>query len=185
MAARPCVPPFTIRRGSRLIGAGSHAGKLVVMAADHRGFRLKELLKKALRRRGWRVKDVGTRSVRRVDYPVYAARAARIVGKTQGRKAVGVAVCGSSIGMCVAAGKVRGVIPANPRSVAVARLTRTHNNSNYLSLSAAAMRSRAAFAVTLAWLAEPFYTDPVRHRNYLRRYLQTVALEPAPRRRAR
>ncbi len=185
MAAHDSIPPFTIRRGSRLIGAGSHAGKLVVMAADHRGFRLKELVKKALRRRGWRVKDMGTHSPRRVDYPVYAARAARIVGRTQGRGAVGVAVCGSSIGMCVAAGKVPGVIPANPRNVAVARLTRTHNNSNYLSLSGEAMSAKAALAVTLAWLAEPFYTDPVLHRSYLRRYLQTVALELDPRRRAR
>lgn len=159
------------------VPVGGHQGKTVYLAADHRGFALKEWLRGALRRRGWRVVDVGARSGRRTDYPLITLRAARPVGRSAGRRAVGIGVCGTGVGVCIVAAKVPGVLPASPVSVAGARETRTHNNSNFLSLSADVLSRAKALAVAEAWLREPFYTDPVRDAPYLRRYLQTVRLD--------
>ncbi len=171
------VPAAVIRAGDRSVAIGSHVGKTIVLGADHRGFKLKEWLKPRLKRMGYRVVDVGTRSPRRVDYPVYGAKIARPVGRSQGRKSVGIGVCGSGIGISIAAGKVPGVLPAMPSTLAAAKETRTHNNTNFLALSADWMTPQRALAITKAWLATAFYTDPARDRPYLRRYLQTVKLD--------
>jgi len=167
----------TIKIRGTLVPVGSHAGKTVYLGADHRGFRLKEWLKPRLRRLGFRVVDVGCHSPKRVDYPVVALRIARPVGRSAGRRAVGIGVCGSSIGIALVAGKVPGVLPANPATTAAARETRTHNNTNFLALSGNSMSPRKALAVAKAWLAKPFAADPARDARYIRRYLQTIRLD--------
>lgn len=174
---RDNLGPGILKFRGRRVPIGSHKGKLVVLGADHRGYWLKERLKAALRRKGWRVRDVGPRSAKPVDYPDFAARVARAVGRSAGSRAVGIGVCNSGIGMAVAAGKIRGVFPANPVTVAAARETRSHNNTNFLSLSAGRLNPRQALALAEAWLAEPFYRDPSREGRFLRRYLKTAALE--------
>jgi ribose 5-phosphate isomerase B len=121
--------------------------------------------------------DTGTHSPKRVDYPVITARAARPVSRSGGRRAVGIGVCGSGNGVSIVAAKLPGVLPAMPGTVAAARETRTHNNTNFLSLSSDHMRAAEAFRIADAWLAERFYTDPVRDKPYLRRYLQTIRLD--------
>jgi ribose 5-phosphate isomerase B len=161
---------------------GSHANKTIILGADHRGVRLKNWLKPRLRRMGFRVRDVGVHSTKRCDYPLVAARIAGPVGRTLGRDAVGIGICGSGIGISVAAGKIPGVHPAMPSTVAAARETRTHNNTNFLALSADWMTPKRALAVTAAWLTEAFFTDPRRDAPYLRRFVQTVNLERARRR---
>jgi ribose 5-phosphate isomerase B len=171
--------PAVLRSRLGPVPVGSHARKTIVLGADHRGFRLKEWLKPRLRKLGHRVIDLGTRSPRRVDYPVYGARIARKIGRSRGASAVGIGVCGSGIGIAIAAGKVPGVLPAMPATVRAARETRTHNNTNFLALSADSMSPARALAVAKAWLAQPFYADPAREAAYLRRYLQTLRLERA------
>ena len=156
---------------------GSHAGKTIYLAGDHRGFAMKERLKRHLRARGWKVVDTGTHSPKRVDYPVVTARAARPVSRSAGRRAVGIGVCGSGNGVSIVAAKLPGVLPAMPGSVAAAKEARTHNNTNFLSLSSDHMSIAEAFRIADAWLAERFYTDPARDRPYLRRYLQTIKLD--------
>ena len=79
------------------------------------------------------------------------------------------------------AGKVPGVLPANPSTVAAARETRTHNNTNFLSLSGDFMTPKKALAIAKAWLTRPFAADPVRDAAYVRRYVQTVRLDRAKR----
>lgn len=170
-----------IRAGKRLVPTGSHEGKRIFIGADHRGFRLKETLKRALRRQGWKVTDLGTHSPRRTDYPIPIIKVARAVGRTEGRKAVGIGICGSGIGASIPAAKVRGVHPALVHTVARARETRSHNNTNFLSLPASELSLAEALAVVTAWLREPFYTDPLRDAAYLRRYLQTAKLDDARR----
>lgn len=169
--------PASLRSGRHTVAIGNHAGKTIVLGADHRGYTLKEWLKPRLKKLGYRVVDVGTRGPDRVDYPVYGVKIARPVGRTQGRSAVGIGVCGSGIGIAIAAGKVPGVLPAMPSTVAAAKETRTHNNTNFLALSADWMTPQKALAITKAWLDAAFYTDPARDRPYLRRYLQTVRLD--------
>lgn len=169
--------PTVLRTAGGLVPIGSHAGKTIYLAGDHRGFRLKNRLRHHLRARGWKVVDEGTHSARRVDYPLITLKAARPVSRSGGRRAVGIGVCGSGIGICIVAAKLPGILPAMPASVTAARETRTHNNTNFLSLSADHMSAAKAFRITDAWLAERFYTDPVRDKAYLRRYLQTVRLD--------
>lgn len=169
--------PRWIDAGGRRVPVGSHAGKTLYLGADHRGFKLKEWLKPRLRKLGWKVVDVGTGSVKRVDYPLYTLKVARGVSRSAGRTGVGIGVCGSGIGVCIVAAKVKGVLPAMPSTVKAARETRTHNNTNLLSLSADWMTKARALAIATAWLTEPFYTDPARDASYLRRYLQTVRLD--------
>jgi len=175
------MKPGVIRVGKRLVPTGSHEGKRIYIGADHRGYRLKETLKRALRQRGWKVTDLGTYSPRRTDYPIPITRVARAVGRTEGRKAVGIGICGSGIGASIPAAKVRGVHPALIRTVAMARETRSHNNTNFLSLPASEISLKKALAVVTAWLREPFYSDPVRDAAYLRRYLQTAKLDDSRR----
>jgi len=156
---------------------GSHAGKLIVIGSDHKGYRLKRRLKAILRRRGWRVEDVGSYSEKRVDYPVFAERVARRVSRSEGRTTVGIGICATGIGMSVVAAKVPGVLPANIRTVAEARVARTHNNTNFLALAANELTVPRALKIADAWLKEPFFADPERDRNYLKRYIQTIRLD--------
>ncbi len=167
----------TLKVRGTLVPVGSHVGKTLYLGADHRGFRLKEWLKPRLRKMGFRVVDVGTHSPKRVDYPVIALKVARPVGRSFGRKAAGIGVCGSSIGIALVAGKVPGVLPANPTTTAAARETRTHNNTNFLALSGDLMSPAKALAIVKAWLTRPFAADPVRDARYIRRYLQTIKLD--------
>lgn len=169
--------PGIVRSQGTAVPVGSHAGKLIVIGADHRGFMLKNRLIRILRKRGWRVRDVGPHSARRVDYPKLGAKIARIVGRSAGVRAVGIGICDSSIGMLIVAGKIRGVLPANPRTPAAARTTRAHNNSNFLSIAASEMTPAKAAKVAEAWLKAGFYADPANDGRYLKRYLQTRALE--------
>ena len=166
-----------IRANGFIVPVGSHEGKTVHVGADHRGFRLKKALVTALRRRGWKVVDEGTRSPARTDYPIWITKVARAVGRSGGRTAAGIGVCGSGIGACIPAAKVNGVHPALCRSVASARETRTHNNTNFLSLAADFTRPAQALRIAEAWLKTPFYTDPGRDATYLRRFIQTARLE--------
>lgn len=169
--------PGSFKIGGIMVATGSHAGKTVVIGSDHRGFRLKEWLKRTLQKRGWKVVDKGTYSPARVDYPVVMIKVAREVGKTAGRRAVGIGICGSGIGACIPAAKVGGVHPALCRTTASARETRTHNNSNFLSLAADFTTPKQALAIAETWLKAPFFTQPERDLTYLRRYLQTARLD--------
>jgi len=167
----------TVRVGGIQVATGSHAGKTIYISSDHRGFLLKRRLSAALRRRGWKVADRGPHRQVSTDYPLAAVRAARAVGRSGGRRGVGIGICGSSIGMMIAAAKISGVHPANPPNVAGARTTRRHNNSNFLALAAERTPFKRALAIVLAWLAEPFYSNPAADRRYLRRYLETAGLD--------
>ena len=104
-----------IQANGFIVPVGSHEGKTVHVGADHRGFRLKKALVTALRRRGWKVVDEGTRSPARTDYPIWITKVARAVGRSGGRTAAGIGVCGSGIGISIAP-TPRGPWPPPPRA---------------------------------------------------------------------
>ena len=106
----------------------------IAIAADHAGFELKEKLKQKLARDGYQVADFGTDSTESTDYPDYAQRVAREVG--EGRADRGVLVCGTGVGMAMAANKVAGVRAAPLWSEDEARLAREHNDSNVATFGA-------------------------------------------------
>ncbi|HTW91909.1 MAG TPA: ribose 5-phosphate isomerase B [bacterium] len=126
----------------------------VALGADHRGFRLKEELKRWLAARGVDVVDYGPASPDRVDYPDYAFKVARAVARRRADR--GILICSTGIGMSIAANKVRGVRAALVDSVRLARLSREHNESNVLCMGADVISGEEARRITRTWLATEF-----------------------------
>ncbi len=110
------------------------ADRVIAFGADHAGVELKQALATRLAEDGYRVVDLGTHGPDSVDYPDFAAVVAAEVAN--GRAARGVLVCGSGIGMAIAANRHPGVRCANCHDVTGARLARQHNDANVLALGA-------------------------------------------------
>lgn len=142
----------------------------IVLGSDHAGFRAKEALASALVRLGHRVDDRGPTSDARADYPDFA----KIVGRAvaQGGADRGVLVCGTGIGMAIAANKIPGVRAAVVWSEKTAALASAHNGANVLCLSGRLFSSARLARFAKVWLATPF--EGGRHR---RRINKITALE--------
>ena len=126
----------------------------IAIGADHRGKPLKERLKALLREEGHEVTDVGTDGCDSVDYPDYALPVAR--GVASGEYERGILICGSGIGMSIAANKVRGIRAALCLSPKAAELSRKHNNANVLCLGAEFLTPEQAEEITKVWLRTEF-----------------------------
>ena len=105
----------------------------IALGADHGGFEQKEQLKGWMEERGYAVTDCGCTSEESVDYPDYALPVAHAVAK--GDADYGVLVCGTGLGMMLAANKVSGIRAVNITSTQFAQLSREHNNANIITLS--------------------------------------------------
>ncbi len=106
----------------------------IAIGADHRGFKLKEAIKRRLDALHHRVVDVGTDSEESVDYTDFAIETAEMVARGEADR--GVLICGSGAGMSIAANKVKGIRAALAVSPEGARLARAHNDANVLTLGA-------------------------------------------------
>lgn len=126
----------------------------IAVGSDHAGFPAKEKLVARLRAKRHQVSDVGASSLESVDYPDFARLVAEKVSRGSCRR--GVLVCGTGIGMCIAANKVKGVRAAVVWSVETARLAAEHNDANVLCLSGRLFDARARAAMVEAWLSTPF-----------------------------
>ena len=126
----------------------------VAIGADHAGFELKNVLGDALRRTGHEVCDCGTNSAESTDYPDYAGRVAQAVASGTAER--GVLVCGSGVGMSIAANKVRGIRAALGVTPEEVRLTRAHNDANILTLGARFTDSALAGELLRTFLETPF-----------------------------
>jgi len=104
------------------------------VGADHAGYAAKEHLKRWLVEHGHDVNDLGTHGTESVDYPDFAGRVARAVAA--GEAALGLLICGSGIGMSIAANKVHGARAAHCTDCYQARVARQHNDANVLCLGA-------------------------------------------------
>ena len=133
----------------------------VALGADHAGFVLKDALKPVLDELGATYEDFGTASSDSVDYPDYAAVVAS--GVAGGQFDRGILVCGSGIGMAIAANKVAGVRAAPVVDVESTRLARGHNDINVLALGARRTSAEDARAIVRAFLQTPF--DGGRHER--------------------
>ncbi len=107
---------------------------MIGITSDHRGFELKKSIIDYLEKNNIEVSDLGTYTPESVDYPTYALNLARQV--RDGDFKFGIAICGTGIGMTIAANKVKGVYAALCNNLEDVRLARTHNNANILALSA-------------------------------------------------
>ena len=126
----------------------------VAIGADHAGFSLKEDIKGLLAGLGIDVEDVGTGSSESVDYPDFAARVAR--GVAGGVFDRGILVCGTGIGMAMAANKIAGVRAAPVTGLEGARLSRQHNDANVLTLGARITAPALALDIVRTFLETPF-----------------------------
>jgi ribose 5-phosphate isomerase B len=126
----------------------------VILGSDHAGYELKERVKRALERLGIAYEDVGTQSAESVDYPDYAHRVAEAV--ETGRFARGIVVCGTGLGVSMAANRHRGVRAAVAYDEETARLSREHNDSNVLALGGRSLDHGLAERILELWLKTPF-----------------------------
>ncbi len=126
----------------------------VALGSDHAGFEIKQAVGRYLTGHGIEVEDVGTFSTESVDYPDFAERVGLAV--RQGRVDRGVLVCGTGIGVCIAANKVNGIRAAAPWDAETASLSRRHNDANVLCLSGRHMAEPLALEILQIWLDTPF-----------------------------
>jgi ribose 5-phosphate isomerase B len=130
------------------------SARAIPIGSDHAGFALKEQLKKDLVRLGYRPRDMGTHSADSVDYPDFAHKVAGAV--SAGKAQCGVLVCGTGIGMSMAANRHPGVRAAVVWSPEIAEATRRHNDANVLALPARHLTDGQASAILERFLATPF-----------------------------
>lgn len=126
----------------------------IAVAADHGGYELKQAVVDHLLSRGEEVIDLGTDSTESVDYPVYGVSCGEAVAS--GSADLGIVVCGTGIGISIAANKVHGIRCGLCTSVEMAHLTKQHNNANVLALGGRTTGKELALAIVDEWLDTPF-----------------------------
>lgn len=126
----------------------------IAIASDHAGFALKQVLKDRLQKDGFAPLDLGTDGPQSVDYPDFAAKLAAAL--KDGRATRGVLVCGTGIGISIAANRHRHVRAALCHDTSSARLARQHNDANVLALGARLIGEEAALDTLRAFLTTGF-----------------------------
>ena len=126
----------------------------IAIGSDHRGYQLKSKIVAMLEEGGHEVDDVGTMGSDSVDYPDYAS----IVGKQVSQQEVdrGILICGTGIGMAIAANKIAGVRAASCSDELTAEMSRRHNSVNVLCLSADMLGDRLVGRLVDVWLKTEF-----------------------------
>ena len=126
----------------------------IAIGSDHGGFEYKASIIKALQVKGYDVVDMGTYSPESCDYPIIAKKVARAVAKGDFEK--GILVCGTGIGMSMAANKAKGIRAAVCGDTFSARATRAHNNANILCLGQRVVGEGLALDIVDIWLTTKF-----------------------------
>jgi len=126
----------------------------IAMGADHGGFSLKEIIKKHLVEAGHEVLDLGTHDTESCNYPVYAEKVAYAVADKDAD--LGVLICGTGIGMSIAANKVKGIRAAAVSDCFTAQATREHNDSNIICLGERTVGPGLAMRIVDTWLEASF-----------------------------
>ncbi|MCD6454786.1 MAG: ribose 5-phosphate isomerase B [Candidatus Aminicenantes bacterium] len=126
----------------------------IAIGADHAGFELKEKVKKFLIDSGHEVLDLGTNSTESVNYAEYAEKVARAV--SEGKTERGILICGTGIGMSIAANKIKGIRAALVHSIYTAKMASRHNNANIITFGGRIESPEEARAFIMAWLETPY-----------------------------
>ncbi len=134
----------------------------LAIGADHGGFTLKNALVARLREAAVAVQDFGTDSLASVDYPDFAHAVCRAV--VEGRADRGILVCGTGIGMTIAANRHHGIRCVLAHDVTTARLGREHNDGNVLALGGRLLGEELAWEIVATFLAIPFSGGRHSHR---------------------
>jgi len=124
----------------------------ILIASDHAGFSLKKFLSAELSKLGFKLTDLGCNSAEKsVDYPDFAHKLGIKL-----KNEFGILICGSGIGISIAANRHKNVRAALCHNAKVAKLARLHNDANVLCLGARAIKEKSALAITKAFLSSQF-----------------------------
>jgi ribose 5-phosphate isomerase B len=140
----------------------------IAVGSDHRGFEIRSKVIELLQRLGHEVEDYGCFSPEPCDYPDIAAQVASRVSR--GEVDRGILICGTGLGMCIAANKFPGVRAAPCHDDFTAEMSRRHNDSNVLCLSADLLGERLIDRMIEIWLTTPF--EGGRHARRIQKILQ-------------
>ena len=133
----------------------------IALASDHGGYKLKETIKEFLKKENIEYIDFGAYSEESVDYPDFALKAAESIVK--GETDRGIFICGTGIGISIAANKIPGIRAALCYNIFAAEMSRRHNNANVLALGGRVIGEELAKAIVKKWLETPF--DGGRHER--------------------
>ena len=141
----------------------------ISVGSDHRGFKVKAKIIELLEQLGHSTSDVGTNDAGSVDYPDIASSVSQSV--SEGASDRGILICGTGIGMAIAANKHKGVRAATCHDTVTAEMSRRHNNLNVLCLSADLFGERSVEPLLSTWLETEF--EGGRHERRLNKIADT------------
>lgn len=147
---------------------------MIALASDHGGYELKQIVKKHLEERGLEYRDYGCYSTESCDYPEFAHKAAYAVADGECDK--GILICGTGIGIGIAANKVPGIRCATCHDCFSARATREHNDANMIAMGARVIGPGLALMIVDIFLDTPFSND----ERHVRRISQIEDIRPLP-----
>ena len=139
--------------------------KKVVLASDHAGFKLKEVIKKFLIKKKRKVLDLGTKNTSSVDYPDYAHLLSKKMNKAENE--FGILICGSGTGMSMTANKHKNIRAALCYDTKSTRLSRLHNNANVMTIGARLIKKNVALKCVNTFLRTNF--DGGRHLRRIKK----------------
>jgi ribose 5-phosphate isomerase B len=134
----------------------------ISIGSDHGGFHMKEQIKKDFLRQGIEVEDFGCPDENSVDYPVIARTVAENVAKSPGK--LGILVCGTGIGMAIAANKVKGIRAAVCHDEYTVNMSRNHNDANILCIGGRVLQIEEAMRLVNIFIRAQFSNDE-RHKR--------------------
>jgi len=141
---------------------------MIYLGSDHAGFKLKQAIKEYLIKSGFAIKDLGNHNLSPLDdYPDYAEKVTKAVQKNLNSNK-GILICGSGQGVCMTANKFKGIRAALGYSIAAAKQSRAHGDSNVLCLSGLGSDNLQAKKIVNAWLKEKF-SGEARHVRRLKK----------------
>jgi len=139
--------------------------KKVILASDHAGFRLKEVIKKFLIKKRKKVLDLGTKNNETVDYPDYAHLLSRKINNNKNQ--FGILICGSGTGMSMAANKHKNIRAALCYNTKSTQLSRLHNNANVMTIGSRLIKKKVALKCVNTFLKTDF--DGGRHARRVKK----------------
>ncbi|MCI8633782.1 MAG: ribose 5-phosphate isomerase B [Lachnospiraceae bacterium] len=143
---------------------------MIAVGCDHAGYTLKQEILQYLRERGYEYRDYGCDSTASVDYPDFAHAVAHAVA--DGKAEQGILICGTGIGISIAANKVPGIRCAHCHDCFSAEATRQHNDANILALGARVVGGGLALKIVETFLTTPFSNDE-RHIRRIQKIEET------------
>ncbi len=147
----------------------------IAIGSDHRGFPAKEHVKRFLAQMGHEVLDCGTHSDAPTDYPDYAVPVCKTI--QDGKAERGVLLCGSGIGMCMTANKMRGIRAALCHDELTAEMSRRHNDANVLCLAGDLLGDELIRRIVEIWVRTAF--EGGRHERRVKKIMKTECMEEA------